>query len=355
MLAIVAPGQGSQKPGFLTGWSELPRYAERLSSWSEALGLDLRHLGCQADAATIADTAVAQPLLVAAGLASALELGDDDWPAADVVAGHSVGELTAAGLVGVLTPLAAVGLAARRGQAMAAAASLEPSGLTALLGGSPEAVLAAIERAGASAANHNGAGQIVAGGSLAALERLALDLPERTRARPLAVAGAFHTAAMDSAVDQVASAVAELAPGQPTRPILSNLDGTVLTDGAELTRRLVLQVTRPVRWDLCQERLASLQVTGLLELVPAGALAGLARRQSPAVEVFALTEPDQLDAARDFCARHLEAPQSVLPPLRSGPALFGDPEGETETRLNRRSVKHLERLVAGSGRSEVTA
>ncbi|MDR1387204.1 MAG: ACP S-malonyltransferase [Propionibacteriaceae bacterium] len=307
MLAIVAPGQGSQKPGFLTAWAELPPFAERLAQWSDGLGLDLIELGCRADAATISDTAVTQPLLVSAGLASALELGRSDWPQSDLVAGHSVGELTAAGLAGVLTPAQAVALAGQRGRAMAAAAQAAPTGLTALLGGDPAAVLAAIERAGASPANHNGAGQIVAGGSLAALERLAADLPERTRARPLAVAGAFHTAAMDSALPLVAAAVAELRPGRASRPILSNLDGAELTDGAELLGRLVAQVVRPVRWDLCQDRLSERGVSGVLELLPAGALAGLARRQLPGVEVFALTEPDQLDAARRFCRRHAGA------------------------------------------------
>nr|MDT0522634.1 ACP S-malonyltransferase [Streptomyces sp. DSM 41633] len=107
MLVLVAPGQGAQAPGFLTPWLDLPGVEARLRAWSEAIDLDLVHYGTLADADEIRDTAVAQPLLVAAGLVSAAALGDIT-PGA--VAGHSVGEITAAAYAGVFDDAAALAL-----------------------------------------------------------------------------------------------------------------------------------------------------------------------------------------------------------------------------------------------------
>lgn len=307
MLAIVCPGQGAQTPGFLSPWLELPGHRAALETLSDAAGTDLVAHGTTSDAATIRDTAVAQPLIVAAGLACLAVLLDGAEPAAAGVGatgGHSVGEVTAMALAGVLTDQEAVALVRERGRAMAAAAALAPTGMSAVVGGAADDVEAAIARSGASAANRNGAGQVVAAGTLAQLAALAADPPARARVVPLAVAGAFHTAHMAPAAGALAEHAAGLAPRDPAVPLVSNADGAVVTGGAEALARVVAQVSSPVRWDLCQASLAELGVTALVEVSPAGTLAGLAKRALPGVEVVALKSPDDLPAARDLLARH---------------------------------------------------
>lgn len=304
MLAVLSPGQGSQKPGFLTPWLDLPGAAERLRSWSALAGVDLLHLGTEADADEIKDTARTQPLLVAASLLAGEHLPMDDVA---VVAGHSVGELGAAALAGVLTAESAVTLAGVRGREMAAACALEPTGMAAVLGGDPDEVLAALEAHGLHPANRNGAGQIVAAGAVTGLEKLAAEPPARARVIMLKVAGAFHTPYMAPAEAALAEVAADITPADPARTLLSNLDGGAVADGREMVRRLVRQVTAPVRWDLCMRTLADLGVTGVIELPPAGTLAGLVKRElkgEGAPEIVTLNTPDDLPAARDLIARH---------------------------------------------------
>lgn len=267
MLVLVAPGQGAQTPGFLTPWLDLPGVEDRLRALSAAADLDLVHYGTDADADEIRDTAVAQPLLVAAGLVSAAALGDVT-PGA--VAGHSVGEITAAVLAGVLDDTAALTLVRKRGLAMAEAAAITPTGMSALLGGDPDTTVAHLEKLGLTPANVNGAGQIVAAGTLEQLAALEADKPEGVRrVVALKVAGAFHTRHMGPAVDTLAKAAQELTPGDPTITYVSNKDGEAVATGAEVLERLVGQVANPVRWDLCMETFKELGVTALLELSPA--------------------------------------------------------------------------------------
>lgn len=304
MLAVLSPGQGSQKPGFLTPWLDLPGAEARLRWWSALAGVDLVHLGTAADADEIKDTARTQPLLVAAALLAAEQLPMHD---VTLTAGHSVGELGATSLAGVLTPEAAVTLAAVRGREMAAACALEPTGMAALLGGDPEEVLGAIEKHGLHPANRNGAGQVVAAGSLGGLEKLAAEPPARARVRQLQVAGAFHTPYMAPAEAALAAVAAGVTPTDPTHILLSNLDGAAVNHGREMVQRLIRQVTAPVRWDLCLRTLADLGVTGVIELPPAGTLAGLVKRElkgEAAPEIVTLNTPDDLPAARDLIARH---------------------------------------------------
>ncbi|RZS89668.1 [acyl-carrier-protein] S-malonyltransferase [Motilibacter rhizosphaerae] len=303
MLAVVAPGQGSQTPGFLAPWAELPGVAERLAALSAATGLDLRELGTSAGADTIRDTAVAQPLLVGAGLAALPEVLPD-VEAAAVVAGHSVGEVTALAATGVLSADEAGRLVAVRATAMARAAARTATGMTAVLGGDPDEVVAAAAAAGVVVANANGAGQVVVAGTTEQLAAFAAAPPAKARVVPLAVAGAFHTEHMAPAVAALAEHAAALQPGRPRTALLSNRDGEVVEDGRDALDRLVAQVARPVRWDLCLERMAALGVTGLLELPPAGTLAGIAKRALPGVEVVALKSPDDLDRARALVAAH---------------------------------------------------
>ncbi|MGW8766168.1 ACP S-malonyltransferase [Streptomyces sp. NPDC055815] len=302
MLVLVAPGQGAQTPGFLTPWLELPGAADRLAAWSEAIGLDLVHYGTKADADEIRDTAVAQPLLVAAGLLSAAALGD---VTPGVVAGHSVGEFTAAAFAGVLDDEAALRLVRTRGLAMAEAAAITATGMSALLGGDPEVTVPHLEKLGLTAANVNGAGQIVAAGTLEQLAALEADKPEGVRrVVALKVAGAFHTHHMAPAVAKLEEAAKTLSPAAPTTRYVSNKDGQVVTDGAEVVARLVGQVANPVRWDLCMETFQELGATALIEVCPGGTLTGIAKRALPGVATVALKTPDDLDAARTLIAEH---------------------------------------------------
>lgn len=311
MLAVVCPGQGAQTPGMLSTWLELPGVRETFDEFSQAAGLDLVRLGTTADADEIRDTAVAQPLLVATALATAraLGVGGPGDPRATVVpgvvAGHSVGELAALVLAGVLSDLDALRLVAVRGRAMAAASAVRPSGMSAVLGGEPDEVLGRLDALGLTPANVNGGGQVVAAGDLDALAALAAVPPARARVVPLQVAGAFHTDVMASAVDELRAAARDVAVHDPAVTLLSNADGAAVPTGARALERVVAQVAHPVRWDRCQETMAVLGVTGLIELAPGGVLTGLARRALPGVPTVALKTPSDLDTARTL-ARTLQ-------------------------------------------------
>ncbi|CAL9619161.1 ACP S-malonyltransferase [Streptomyces collinus] len=306
MLVLVAPGQGAQTPGFLTEWLDLPGVRGALEAWSDAAGIDLIRYGTEADAEEIRDTAVAQPLLVAAGLASAQLLFDDpaDLPGkVGAVAGHSVGEFTAASLAGVLPHEDALRLVRTRGLAMAEAAAVTETGMAALLGGDPDVTVPHLTKLGLTPANINGAGQIVAAGTKEQLAALEADKPEGVRkVVALKVAGAFHTHHMAPAVATLAKAAEALAPGDPKLPCVSNADGQAVAAGTEVLERLVGQVANPVRWDLCMETFKGLGVTALIELCPGGTLTGLARRALPGVKTLALKSPADLDAARELIA-----------------------------------------------------
>ncbi len=320
MLVIVAPGQGAQSPGFLAPWLELPHFRDRLRWLSACAGLDLVHYGTEADAETIRDTAVAQPLLVAAGLLAALELFPhpaDAFHAVGAAAGHSVGEITAAAGTGVICAEQAMVLVRERGKAMADAAAQTPTGMTAVLGGEPAEVLATIERHGLVAANVNGAGQVVAAGTLEQLAAFKADPPAKARLMPLSVAGAFHTEHMTPAVETLRRFARAVSTHDPRTSLISNRDGAVVHDGSEVLERIVSQMRNPVRWDLCMAAMADLGVTGVIEVPPAGALIGLVKRALPGVETVALKTPADLDAARDLVTRHGSAsPLSDSPTWR---------------------------------------
>jgi [acyl-carrier-protein] S-malonyltransferase len=283
------------------GWIQDPSLKELLISWSDAIGLDLLHLGTVASAEEIKDTANAQPLIVAASLLGAHALGIKNFA---VTSGHSVGELAAAALSGAISESDALTIVRTRGLEMAKAAATSPSGMSAVLGGDRAEVLAAIAALKLVAANDNGAGQIVAAGDLEALASLNENPPAGARVRALAVAGAFHTEFMQPAVEPLLA----LALTVPTHPVviqvISNRDGKVITDGTDVLNRIVNQIANPVRWDLCMETLKSLGVTGVIELPPAGTLVGLLKRAASEIETFAIKSADDLDAAREFAGRH---------------------------------------------------
>ncbi|MGI9131883.1 MAG: ACP S-malonyltransferase [Candidatus Nanopelagicaceae bacterium] len=304
MLALLAPGQGSQTPGFLSPWLEDKNAAEVIGTWSDAIALDLTRLGTTADADEIRDTANAQPLLVAGGLIGALRLFGGDLSAISYVAGHSVGEITAATFAGVLDSVSAMKLVHTRGAQMAIAAKGSNTGMSAVLGGEREVVVAAISAAGLTPANENGGGQIVAAGSLTALDAFAQNPPQGSRVRALAVSGAFHTSTMAPAVPHLASLANSLTVSEPKLPFISNKDGAVIESGREILDRIVGQIAGPVRWDLCMATMAKCGVTGVIEVPPAGTLAGLVKRAQSEIETFTLKGPEDLEAAAAFIAKH---------------------------------------------------
>ena len=317
MLVIVAPGQGAQTPGFLIPWLEDPVFASRLAWLSTVAGLDLADYGTNADAETIRDTRIAQPLLVATGLVAALDLFPhpaDAFARIGAVAGHSVGELSAAAGARAITAEQAMVLVRERGAAMATASAQTPTGMTAVLGGDREEVLAALALHGLTAANDNGPGKIVAAGTLEQLAALADAPPAKARLIPLSVAGAFHTSHMEPAVSHLAGLARSVSTHDPRTPVISNRDGQIVHDGREVVARIVGQIASPVRWDLCMETMLDLGVTGILEMPPAGTLTGIAKRAMKGVETFALKTPDQLDDARAFADKHGEASQIETSP-----------------------------------------
>jgi [acyl-carrier-protein] S-malonyltransferase len=302
VIALLAPGQGSQTEGMLSPWLELAGAADQLALWSKASGLDLVRLGTTASAEEITDTAVTQPLVVAATLLAHQEVTKRGVLAGkdQVVAGHSVGEIAAYAIAGVLAADDAVALAATRGAEMAKACAVEPTGMSAVLGGDEAEVLARLEQLDLFPANRNAAGQIVAAGSLAALDKLAEDPPAKARVRALGVAGAFHTRYMASALDGYAAAAAAVQTAEPTVTLLSNRDGKPVTSAAAAMEALVAQLTQPVRWDLCTATLRELEVAAAVEFPPAGTLTGIAKRELRGVTARAVKSPADLDALAEL-------------------------------------------------------
>jgi len=312
VLVIVCPGQGSQTPGFLAPWLELPGFRDRMLWLSTVAGIDLIKHGTESDAETIKDTAIAQPLIVGAGLISLLALFEHPADGFRLVAGgagHSVGEITAASAAGVITAEQAMVFVRERGRLMAEAAAVTATGMSAVLGGDPDDVARVLLKHGLTAANNNGGGQVVAAGTLEQLAALKADPPAKTRVIPLSVAGAFHTEHMAPAVTELAAMARAISTHDARLRLVSNRDGTVVHSGREFLERMVSQVSNPVRWDLCMETFKDFGVTGLIEIPPAGALANLAKRGLPGVEVLALKSPDQLSEAHRMIGEHAEPSQ----------------------------------------------
>jgi len=282
-------------------WVANPVFHELLSKWSMRIDVDLIRLGTTADAEEIKDTANAQPLIVAASLLGAHALGVKNF---SFTSGHSVGELVAAAISGAISDEDALRLVRARGIEMAKAAALSPAGMSAVLGGDREIVLKKLNELQLVAANDNGGGQIVAAGDLAALAALSENPPEGARVRALAVAGAFHTPFMTPAVEPLRTLAATISTAPTTISVISNKDGEVVTDGAQVLTRIVNQIANPVRWDLCMETMKKLGITGVIELPPAGTLVGLLKRGAPEIETFALKSADDLSGAKEFAGRH---------------------------------------------------
>ena len=312
MLVLVCPGQGSQTPGFLAPWLELPGFRDRMQWLSTVAGIDLVRHGTESDAETIKDTAIAQPLIVGAGLISLLALFEHPADGFRLVAGgagHSVGEITAAAAAGVISAEQAMVFVRERGRLMAEASALNATGMSAVVGGDSDEVAQVLLKHGLVLANNNGGGQVVAAGTLEQLQALSADPPAKARVIPLQVAGAFHTDHMAPAVKELGAMARAMSTHDSRSRLVSNRDGTVVHSGREVLKRLVTQVSSPVRWDLCMETFKDFGVTGLIEIPPAGALANMAKRGLPGVEVLALKSPDQLPDAHRMIREHAQPSQ----------------------------------------------
>ena len=307
MIAIVCPGQGAQSPGFFAPWLELDIFKQVVERLADASGIDLLKHGTVSDADTIRDTAIAQPLIVSAGIASAAVLFDSPtWPESGklAAAGHSVGEITAAAVSGVLSDEDAIKFVTNRGNAMASAAALQPTSMAAVVGGDEKVVLEKLESLGLEPANFNGGGQIVAAGTAEAIELLKQDAPAGSRVIALQVAGAFHTRFMQPAVDVLSQYAQTLAPQDPSKKLFTNATGELESSGKNFVELMVRQVSNPVRWDLCMASMLKQGVTAIIELSPAGTLTGLAKRSMPGVESVAVKTPENIEAALSLINNH---------------------------------------------------
>jgi [acyl-carrier-protein] S-malonyltransferase len=302
LIAITCPGQGSQTPGFLSDWLELEVFRSEIEKYSDILNMDLIHFGTKSDAEQIKDTRIAQPLIVAASMASytalVLELGESSMFSG--VAGHSVGEITAAHISGILDAEASLKFVKARGEQMARAAALSESSMAAVVGGDQELVLAELEKHGLFAANYNGKGQIVAAGAASRIQELIQSPPSGTRVVGLAVAGAFHTSFMESAKDELTSLASSTNTANPDLIIWSNSDGSIIERGDDFVKLLVDQVSKPVRWDKTMDSMSAYGVTRIIELLPGGALSGIAKRSMAGSQTLALKSPEDLQKAVSF-------------------------------------------------------
>jgi [acyl-carrier-protein] S-malonyltransferase len=297
MIAIACPGQGSQTPGFFEPWLELPTFRKQIERYSEILGIDLVHFGTAADQDAIRDTKIAQPLIVAAGIASYAVLNERLGPelAVAATAGHSVGEITAAYVAGILDDETALRFVQKRGNEMAAASALAESSMAAVIGSEQEAVLAEIQNKQLTAANYNGSGQIVAAGATKQISELIANPPAGTRVIQLQVAGAFHTSFMESARGPLAEYAKAVEVNEPNLLIWTNRDGSSVSEGSKFLDLLVNQVSNPVRWDLTMESMTNAGVSLMIELLPGGALSGIAKRSMPNTVAIAVKTPADLD------------------------------------------------------------
>jgi [acyl-carrier-protein] S-malonyltransferase len=297
MISIACPGQGSQTPGFFEPWLELSTFRKQIERSSEILGIDLVHFGTLADQDAIRDTKVAQPLIVAAGIASFLVLQERFGAQLGVfsTAGHSVGEITSAYVAGIFDDQTALKFVQKRGDEMAKASSLEESSMAAVVGGDQTAVLGELVGRGLFAANYNGSGQIVAAGSKVLISELVVNPPAGSRVIQLQVAGAFHTAFMESARGPLAEYSKTVETKDPSLSIWTNNDGSLVTGGAEFLNLLVNQVSSPVRWDKTMDSMTEAGVSLMIELLPGGALSGIAKRAMPNTVAIAIKTPADLD------------------------------------------------------------
>ena len=307
MLALVAPGQGSQSVGMLAPWVVDSKTKDLVQSWSKLVSVDLLKLGQFGTTDEIKSTDIAQLLIFVTSILSSLDLDlRNEKDSSIVYAGHSVGEFAAYSLAGAFEVDQALRLVAKRGQAMLAATKVfSKTGMSAVLGGNKEEVVSYLREFDLIAANINSNGQIIAAGTLENLDRLANTPLKGTRIRPLEVSAAFHTKFMEPAVSQFTEIFKVISVKSPRQIVLSNKNGERVSNSTDITENLIQQVISPVRWDLCQAKMVELGVTGMLELAPGGTLCGIAKKEIPNVETFAIKSPEDIQGANEFIRKHI--------------------------------------------------
>jgi [acyl-carrier-protein] S-malonyltransferase len=288
----------------LSSWLQNDDSLALIKQFSEICETNLLKLGTTADQSEVTATNNAQTLLASLAFLSADKLNWEKFQRI-IFSGHSVGELSASCLAGFYSMQDAMQLVSVRGKAMAeAATSSQITGMSAVLGGKKEEVIKHIQKYNLVSANVNSEGQIIASGLLTDLERLAENPPDSTKVRRLDVAGAFHSEFMKPAEAKLAQKFNQINLNEPGFRYISNKDGSVVTKSSDLKNRLVSQISSPVRWDMCQATMKDLGVTGMLELAPGGVLTGIAKREMPGVELFAIKSPGDITAAQDFIDKH---------------------------------------------------
>ena len=307
MLAVVAPGQGSQSVGMLSPWVTDSKDKELVDSWSSLISVDLLKLGQSGNSEEIKSTDNAQLLIFITSILSSLNLDLKNAKDQSIIfAGHSVGEFAAYSIAGTFEVDQALKIVARRGQSMLAATNaFSKTGMSAVLGGNNDEVISYLREFNLIPANINSNGQIIAAGTLENLDRLANTPPAGTRVRPLEVSAAFHTKYMEPAISRFKEIFRDLNTNSPSQIILSNKNGEELNKSTDIIENLINQVISPVRWDLCQAKMVELGVTGMLELAPGGTLCGIAKKEIPSVETFAIKSPEDIQSANDFIRKHV--------------------------------------------------
>lgn len=306
MLAIIAPGQGSQSQKMLESWLIDEDTKNFVNNISQTLNYDFTHYGIFAGQDEINQTQNTQPLLVLNSLISFDKLNLDPQKLKKVIfAGHSVGEIVSYCLSGIISKSEALEISILRGKAMSNNLdSQNQTGMAAIIGELDNHITNLIESFDLQIANKNSSQQTVVGGLLDNINNLIDSKPNGIRIIKLSVSAAFHTNFMNKASEIFQSGLEKFNFKDPLNQIISNFDGLELKNGDLAKQRLIGQLTSSVRWDLCQKKFVEMGVTGILELSPGGVLAGISKRENPNIETFAIKTPEDISGANEFIVKH---------------------------------------------------
>jgi [acyl-carrier-protein] S-malonyltransferase len=306
-FAWLFPGQGVQAAGMARDLLDRSAAARAVfDSADRVLGVSISQLCATGPEDEIQQTRNSQPAIMATSIAcleAAREAGSIDEPPA-FVAGHSLGEYTAAVAAGAVSLDDGFRLVAERGRLMQDAADLQPGAMAALLGIEENAAAAVCAEAGATMCNLNAPGQVVVGGSKESVEaamRLALERGA-SRGVLIKVSGAFHTSFMQPAADGMRAAIAAVDVADPRTPIIANTSGRPLTTADDVCKDLVEQIVSPVLWQRSVEYLVSQGVSSVIEFGPERVLTGLVRRIDKSIAVHNVQDVASAQALRETLA-----------------------------------------------------
>lgn len=306
MLAIIAPGQGSQSQKMLENWLTDEKIKNYVDEISKALNFDFAYYGISAKEEEINQTQNTQPLLVLNALISFDKLNLNSLQSKRMVfAGHSVGEIVSYCLSGIISKSDALKISILRGKSMSNNLDYQnKTGMAAILGETDSSLTNLIDSFDLQIANKNSSQQIVVGGLIENINNLIDSKPNGIRIIKLSVSAAFHTNFMAKSLQLFQNSIENFDFKDPVNSIISNFDGLEITKGKEAKEKLIGQLTNSVRWDLCQKKFVEMGVTGILELCPGGVLTGISKRENPKIETFAIKNPFDISNANEFIARH---------------------------------------------------